>query len=59
MTALLEVDNLTGGYLGTNVLFNIFARIEAGTILGVVGRNGVGQNDSLSIGAGWPTSFLG
>ncbi len=43
MTALLKVDNLTGGYRDTNVLFNIFARIETGAILGVVGRNGVGK----------------
>ena len=43
MTALLEIDNLTGGYQDTNVLFDVSARIEAGSILGVFGRNGVGK----------------
>lgn len=43
MTSLLEIDNLTGGYRDTNVLFNVSARIEAGGVLGVFGRNGVGK----------------
>lgn len=59
MTALLEIDNLTGGYRDTNVLFDVSARIEAGSILGVFGRNGVGKTTlarlvqgSLIAGAG-------
>ncbi len=43
MTALLEIKNLTGGYRDTNVLFDVSARIEAGGVLGVFGRNGVGK----------------
>lgn len=43
MTVLLEIDNLTGGYRDTNVLFDVSARIEAGHVLGVFGRNGVGK----------------
>ena len=43
MTALLEIDNLTGGYRDTNVLFDVSVRIEAGSVLGVFGRNGVGK----------------
>jgi len=43
MTALLEIDALTGGYRETNVLFDISAKIEAGHVLGVFGRNGVGK----------------
>lgn len=43
MTALLEINNLTGGYRDTNVLFHVSARIEAGGVLGVFGRNGVGK----------------
>ena len=43
MTPLLEIRNLTGGYGDTNVLFDISAQIEAGQILGVFGRNGVGK----------------
>ncbi|MEC8294360.1 MAG: hypothetical protein VX083_12760 [Pseudomonadota bacterium] len=43
MTALLEIDNLTGGYRDTNVLFDVSARIATGSVLGVFGRNGVGK----------------
>lgn len=59
MTALLEIENLTGGYRDTNVLFDVSARIEAGSVLGVFGRNGVGKTTlarlvqgSLIAGAG-------
>lgn len=59
MTSLLEIDNLTGGYRDTHVLFNVSARIEAGSVLGVFGRNGVGKTTlarlvqgSLITGAG-------
>lgn len=44
MTALLEIEGLTGGYHDTNVLFDISADIEAGSLLGVLGRNGVGKS---------------
>ena len=43
MTKLLEIDNLTGGYRDTNVLFDVSGRIVAGGVLGVFGRNGVGK----------------
>ncbi|MCV2894335.1 ABC transporter ATP-binding protein [Lentibacter sp. XHP0401] len=43
MTALLEIDGLTGGYQDTNVVFDISVKIEAGSLLGVLGRNGVGK----------------
>ncbi|MCE8522025.1 ATP-binding cassette domain-containing protein [Ruegeria pomeroyi] len=43
MTALLEIDTLTGGYRDTKVLFDVSAHIEAGSVLGVFGRNGVGK----------------
>jgi ABC-type branched-subunit amino acid transport system ATPase component len=43
MTALLEIDNLTGGYRDTSVLIDVSARIEPGRVLGVFGRNGVGK----------------
>ncbi|MEP6065528.1 MAG: ATP-binding cassette domain-containing protein [Paracoccaceae bacterium] len=43
MTALLEVKSLTGGYQDTNVVFDISFQIEAGSLLGVLGRNGVGK----------------
>ncbi|MEO9896185.1 MAG: ATP-binding cassette domain-containing protein [Paracoccaceae bacterium] len=43
MNALLDVKNLTGGYQDTNVVFDISFKIEAGSLLGVLGRNGVGK----------------
>ncbi|MEP4196815.1 MAG: ATP-binding cassette domain-containing protein [Aliishimia sp.] len=43
MTTLLEIKNLTGGYGDTNVIFNLSTRVEAGQVLGVFGRNGVGK----------------
>ena len=43
MTALLEIEGLTGGYNGTDVLFDISIKIQAGSIVGVLGRNGVGK----------------
>lgn len=43
MTGLLEIDRLTGGYQDTNVLFDISFKIEPGSLLGVLGRNGVGK----------------
>ncbi len=43
MTALLEIENLNGGYGDTNVIFGLSARVVAGQVLGVFGRNGVGK----------------
>lgn len=43
MTDLLTIDGLTGGYGDTNVLFDMSARVPAGGVLGVLGRNGVGK----------------
>lgn len=43
MSALIEIDGLTGGYGDTNVVFDVSARIETGQVLGVFGRNGVGK----------------
>lgn len=43
MTTLLEIENLSGGYGDTNVIFGLSARIVSGQVLGVFGRNGVGK----------------
>lgn len=43
MTVLLEIDKLTGGYGDTNVVFDMSAQINAGQVIGVFGRNGVGK----------------
>ncbi|MEP3783283.1 MAG: ATP-binding cassette domain-containing protein [Ascidiaceihabitans sp.] len=39
----MEIENLTGGYGDTNVIFGLSARVHAGQVLGVFGRNGVGK----------------
>ncbi|MDE0304728.1 MAG: ATP-binding cassette domain-containing protein [Albidovulum sp.] len=44
MTLLFEIKDLTGGYSGTNVVFDVSAKIDRGGILGVFGRNGVGKS---------------
>ena len=43
MTALLEIEGLTGGYQDTNVVFDISLTVAAGGVLGILGRNGVGK----------------
>ncbi len=43
MNALLALDNLTGGYGDTYVVFDVTVQIETGSVLGVFGRNGVGK----------------
>ena len=43
MTPLFEIKELTGGYLDTNVVFDVSAMIDRGRILGIFGRNGVGK----------------
>jgi branched-chain amino acid transport system ATP-binding protein len=41
--ALLEVKDLVAGYDGTSVLCGISLRVEAGSIVAVLGANGVGK----------------
>lgn len=43
MSVLLQIETLTGGYGDTNVVFEVDTQIEAGQVLGVFGRNGVGK----------------
>ncbi len=43
MKPLLEIENLTGGYGDTNVVFEVSAGLLEGQTLGVFGRNGVGK----------------
>lgn len=52
MSALFEITGLTGGYGDTNVLFDVDAAVEAGRILGVVGRNGVGKTTLARLAQG-------
>lgn len=59
MTALLEIEGLTGGYQDTNVLFDISVKIEAGSLLGVFGRNGVGKTTLARLVQGGIKASLG
>ena len=47
MTALLDVTGLTAGYGGAPVLHQVGLRVEAGTILAVLGANGAGKTTLL------------
>jgi branched-chain amino acid transport system ATP-binding protein len=45
MTALLEVENVTAGYVeDINILQNVSMRIEEGAIVGMIGLNGAGKS---------------
>ncbi|MEP2531031.1 ATP-binding cassette domain-containing protein [Shimia sp.] len=59
MTALLDVKSLTGGYQDTNVVFDISFKIEAGSLLGVLGRNGVGKTTLARLVQGSIPSSVG
>lgn len=43
MTGVLSFSNLTGGYGDTHVVFDVSSSVEAGEVLGIFGRNGVGK----------------
>jgi len=47
VTALLDVTGLTAGYGGAPVLHQVGLRVEAGTILAVLGANGAGKTTLL------------
>ena len=47
MTALLEVQGLTGGYGASQVLFGIDMRINEGEVVTLLGRNGMGKTTTL------------
>ena len=44
----LAVENLKGGYAGTQVLDELSFRVGAGRKLGILGRNGVGKTTTLA-----------
>jgi ABC-type branched-subunit amino acid transport system ATPase component len=57
--ALLEVDALRGGYGDTVVLRGLSARLAAGEVLGVLGRNGVGKTTLMRLLMGYLAPFGG
>jgi branched-chain amino acid transport system ATP-binding protein len=44
MTSILEVENLRAGYATGDVLQGVSVTVEAGEVVGVLGRNGVGKS---------------
>ncbi len=58
MSALLDVDGLTVGYDGTDVLHEVDLQVPAGTICAVLGANGAGKTTLLRALSGMlrPTS---
>ncbi|WP_039875955.1 ABC transporter ATP-binding protein [Herbaspirillum frisingense] len=47
MSALLEVEGLTGGYGASQVLFGIDLRVSEGEVVTLLGRNGMGKTTTL------------
>ncbi len=52
MTLLFEIKELTGGYFDTNVVFDVSARIDHGSVLGIFGRNGAGKSTLAKLANG-------
>jgi len=53
VTALLEVDGLTGGYDGVPVLHGVDLTVRAGTICAVLGANGAGKTTLFNVICGF------
>ncbi|WP_444718852.1 ABC transporter ATP-binding protein [Paucibacter hankyongi] len=53
MTALLEIRDLQAGYGGSQVLFGLDLTIEAGEVVTLLGRNGMGKSTTLRCLCGW------
>jgi branched-chain amino acid transport system ATP-binding protein len=45
--AVLEVENLQAGYGSVPVLFDVSLRVEAGSLVTLLGRNGVGKTTTV------------
>jgi len=57
--ALLEVRGLTAGYAGSTVLHGVDLAVPAGTVVGLLGRNGVGKSTLVSAVMGLLRPYTG
>jgi branched-chain amino acid transport system ATP-binding protein len=48
MTSMLEVDGLAAGYGPAQVLFDVSVRVDAGEVVTLLGRNGMGKTTTIS-----------
>jgi branched-chain amino acid transport system ATP-binding protein len=48
MRPLLQVDGLAAGYGPAEVLFDVSLRVDAGEVVGLLGRNGMGKTTTIS-----------
>ncbi len=53
MSALLEVEGLSAGYAASQVLFEVSLRLEAGQVVTLLGRNGMGKSTFVKCLTGW------
>jgi branched-chain amino acid transport system ATP-binding protein len=48
MMRLLQVEGLAAGYGAAQVLFDVTLRVDAGEVVGLLGRNGMGKTTTIS-----------
>ena len=48
MIRLLEVEGLAAGYGAAQVLFDVTLRVDAGSVVALLGRNGMGKTTTIS-----------
>jgi branched-chain amino acid transport system ATP-binding protein len=45
---MIEVEDLEGGYAGTKVLFGVTLSVQAGEVVALLGRNGMGKTTTIA-----------
>ena len=56
---MLEIKNLTGGYVHVPVLKNVSFTVESGQLVGLIGLNGAGKSTLIKLLAGELTALSG